>query len=76
MTEKDVRIKKRIFSSLTVVSIGHCLAFYVVFFPLEYIQNIPPHSIYVIVFFCTFGRIERGCILLALPLSLRKADVL
>ena len=31
-----------------VVFIGHFPAFYVVFVPLEYITNIPPHASYVI----------------------------
>ena len=36
---------------LTVVFIGHSHAFFVVYVPLEYIQSIPPHSTYVIVYF-------------------------
>ena len=34
---------------VSVVSIGHSLAFYVVFIPLEYIPSILHHSTYVIV---------------------------
>ena len=35
---------------LSVVSIGCFPAFYVVLVPLDYIQSIPPHSTYVIVY--------------------------
>ena len=34
----------------SVVSIGHSLAFYVIFVPLEYILSMPPYSTYVKVF--------------------------
>ena len=36
-------------TNTVVVSIGHSRAFYVIFVPLEYITNIPPHSTYAIV---------------------------
>ena len=46
--------------TILVVSIGHFCAFYAVLFPREYIPNTPLHSTYIIVFLCTFGRLQRG----------------
>ena len=45
--EKRKHLKSQI---KVVVSIGHFLVFYVVFFPLEYIPSKPPLSTYILVF--------------------------